>query len=233
MPFSRICAAEYLGLIPYEAALKLQQMLVQARADGSIPDILVLLQHPSVFTTGRFQGEEDIIVPAERLIREGIAVFHSNRGGSVTYHGPGQLVGYPILDLKENGLGIREYIWKLEEAVIKLLSTLGIKGQRVERYPGGVWVDGEKLCSAGIQVGRYITMHGFALNVSTDLRYFDYIKPCGINGITMTSISKLLGYCVGVETIIEGLLRAFSETFGLKCEKEPERYLNIPSAPTG
>ncbi|MBA7531200.1 Octanoyltransferase [subsurface metagenome] len=131
LPPRRIYIADYLGVIPYELALKRQQILVQARAEGRIPDVVLLLQHPPVFTTGRFGGEEDIIASAETLAQEGIAVFSSNRGGSVTYHGPGQLVGYPILNLKESGLGVLEYIRKLEEVIIKLLLTFGIQGQRV------------------------------------------------------------------------------------------------------
>ena len=230
---NKLYIADYLGVIPYELALKRQQTLVQARAEGKIPDVVLLLQHPPVFTIGRFRGEGEIIVSAEILAQEGITVFPSNRGGSVTYHGPGQLVGYTILNLKENGLGVLEYIRKLEEVVIKLLFTLGIQGQRVAKYPGGVWVGEEKICSVGIHVSRYITMHGFALNVNTNLRHFEYINPCGIEGVVITSISKLLGYPVEVEAVIGSLLDAFSETFGLKCERGLEKCLNMLGAPSG
>ena len=209
----KIYLADYLGVVPYELALKQQQRLARARAEGDIPDVVLLLQHPPVFTIGRFRGEEDIIVPPD-----GIAIFSTNRGGSITYHGPGQLVGYPILNLKENGLGVREYIWKLEEVIIKLLLSLGIQGCRVAKYPGGVWVGDRKVCSIGIHVSRYITTHGFALNVNPDFRYFEYIKPCGLKNAVMTSISKLLGYPVEVEAIIESWLYSFSEIFGLKRE---------------
>ena len=209
----KVYVAEYLGVVPYELALKRQQILMQARAEGNILDTVLLLQHPPVFTIGRFRGKEDIIIPPN-----GIEVFHTNRGGGVTYHGPGQLVGYPVLNLKENGLGVREYIWKLEEVIINLLLSLGIRSHRARKYPGGVWVGGEKICSIGIHVSHCITTHGFALNVNTDLRYFEYIKPCGIEGTVMTSVSKLLGYPVAVEAIIESWLHSFSETFGLKCE---------------
>ena len=236
MPLSsnnRVYVADYLGVVPYELALKRQQILVQARAEGKIPDVVLLLQHPPVFTTGRFRGEEDITASAETLVQEGIDVFSSNRGGSVTYHGPGQLVGYPILNLKENGLGVLEYIRKLEEVIIKLLLTFGIQGQRVEKYPGGVWVGEEKICSVGIHVSRYITMHGFALNVNTNLQHFEYINPCGIKGVVIASISKLLGYPVAVEAIIPSLLDIFSETFELKCERGLEKCLNMPGALNG
>ena len=230
---NKLYIADYLGVIPYELALKRQQILVQARTEGKIPDVVLLLEHPPIFTIGRFRGEEDIIASAEILAQEGIAVFPSNRGGSVTYHGPGQLVGYPILNLKENGLGVLEYIRKLEEVIIKLLFTLGIQGHRVAKYPGGVWVGEEKICSVGIHVSRYITMHGFALNVNTNLQHFEYINPCGIEGVVITSISKLLGYPVEVEAVIGSLLDAFSETFGLKCERGLEKCLNMLGAPSG
>ena len=222
----KVYITDYLGVMPYELALKRQQGLVQARAEGIIPDVLLLLQHPPVFTIGRFRGEEDIIVSPETLTREGIAVFNTNRGGGITYHGPGQLVGYPILNLKENGLGVREYIWKLEAVIIKLLLDLGIQGHRVANYPG-VWVGEEKICSVGIHVSHYITMHGFALNVNNNLRHFEYINPCGINSKVMTSVSKLLGYPVEVETVIGRLLNCFSAVFGLKCAQGDDKCLAI------
>lgn len=228
----KVCIATYLGMVPYEVALKLQQRSAQARTEGRIGDVILLLQHPSVFTVGRFKGGEDIIVPPETLAREGIAVVHTNRGGGVTYHGPGQLVGYPILSLKENGLGVREYIWKLEGAVIKTLLALGIQGCRLADYPG-VWANGKKVCSIGLHVSHGITAHGFALNVTTDLRYFEYIRPCGLTGEVMTSISELAGCTVETREIIEKLLPSFSETFGLDCVQESDRWLSILDAPSG
>ena len=229
----KVYVADYLGVIPYELALKLQQRLMQARAEGKISDVLLLLQHPPVLTIGRFRGEKDIIVPPEVLTQKGIAVFHTNRGGSITYHGPGQLVGYPILNLKESRLGVREYIWKLEEVIIKLLLALGVQGYRVAKYPGGVWVGERKVCSIGIHVSHYITMHGFALNVSNDLRYFEYIRPCGLRSEVMTSLSELLGYSVEVEAIIEALLNSFSATFGLKREQGLNKCLAMLDALSG
>ena len=229
----KVCVAGYLGLMPYELALKLQQRLTQVRAEDNIPDVLLLLQHPPVFTTGRFRGEEDIIVPPQVLTQKGIAVFHTNRGGSTTYHGPGQLIGYPILNLKENRLGVREYIWRLEEVIIKLLLTLGIQGHRVAKYPGSVWVGEKKVCSMGIRVSRYITMHGFALNVSNDLQYFEYIRPCGLRSEVMTSLLELLEHPVEVETIMGNLLHSFSKTFGLECEQGDGKWLAMLDARNG
>src|SRR4030042_217931 len=228
----KVCIAPYLEIVTYEAALKLQQGLMQARGEGRIGDVLLLLQPPSFFTIGRFKGGEDIIVPPETLAREGIAVFHTTRGGGITYHGPGQLVGYPIINLKENGLGVREYVRKLEAAIIKLLLALEIQGYRLAGYPG-VWASGKKVCSIGIHVSHHITTHGFALNVTNDLRYFKYIRPCGLQGEMMTSVSELLGHQVGMETIIGKLLASFSETFCLDCKQESGRWLAILDAQSG
>ncbi len=228
----KACIAPYLGMVPYERALKLQQELTQARAEGKTGDVLLLLQHPPVFTIGRFRGEEDITVPPETLARDGIAVLHTDRGGGITYHGPGQLVGYPILNLKENDLGVREYIRKLEATVIRLLLALGIQGHSVAECPG-VWVGERKVCSIGIHVSHYVTTHGFALNVTNDLRYFSYVRPCGLSGEVMTSVSELLGRRVGMKTIIEKLLPSFSETFCLSCEQEGDRWLAILDAHNG
>lgn len=232
MASKKVYVAGYLGVLPYELALKLQQRLMQARAEGNIPDVLLLLQHPPVFTIGRFRGEEDIIAPPETLIQRGIAVFHTNRGGGITYHCPGQLVGYPILNLKENGLGVHEYIWKLEAVIINLLLALGIQGHRVTKYPGA-WVGEKKVCSIGIHVNHCITTHGFALNVSNDLRYFRYIRPCGLKSEVMTSLSELLEHPVDVATIVGSLLHSFSETFNLECEQGDGRWLTMLGALSG
>jgi lipoate-protein ligase B len=230
--FKKVCIVPYLGIVSYEVALKLQQGLVQARSEGRIGDVLLLLQHPSVFTTGRFEGEEDMVVPPETLAREGISVFCTDRGGGITYHGPGQLVGYPIVNLKEDGLGVREYIQKLEAVIIKTLLALGIQGYRLAGFPG-VWATGKKVCSIGIHVSHHITTHGFALNLTNDLRYFRYIRPCGLAGEVMTSVSELSGHRVAMETIIEKLLACFSEIFGLGCEQESDRWLAILDAQSG
>jgi len=229
----RIYTADYLGIMSYELALQLQEMLVQARAEDKIPDVVLLLQHPPVFTTGQFRGEDEIIAPPEVLTQNRIDIFHTNRGGSVTYHGPGQLVGYPILNLKENRLGVREYIWKLEEVIIKLLLAFGIQGYRIANYPGSVWAGKEKICSIGIHVSRNITMHGFALNVNTDLRHFGYINPCGIKGEVMTSLSKILGYPIEIEDIIDTFLASFSEIFESKHKRGLDECLTMLDVQNG
>jgi lipoate-protein ligase B len=208
---SRTYHAEYLGLMPYDIALERQQLLAHSRAQCDIPDTILLLQHPHIYTVGRFRGQQDLISPPEN-----VPVFNVSRGGSITYHGPGQLVGYPILNIKELKLGVRDYIWKLEQAIIDLLRDLSIDSERNPGLPGGVWAAGRKICSIGIHVSRYVTTHGFALNVDPDLRYFDGINPCGIPGAVMTSLSRVLGYPLDVVTVAEMWLEKFSDVFGLR-----------------
>jgi len=207
-----------LGLIDYDKALELQERLLKSRKSGAISDVLLLLQHPSVFTVGRSGTVNDIIADEEVLDKESIQVFRTSRGGEVTYHGPGQLVGYPILHLRENKLTVHQYVWNLEEMVIRTLADFGIDGQRV---PGrrGVWVGAEKICSLGLRISSEVSMHGFSLNISTDLKYFTYIVPCGITDATITSLSKLLGREVKIEEVEEKLLQRFSQVFDLKLER--------------
>lgn len=209
--YPRAYSVKYLGVVTYEDALCKQEALKQLRAEGKIPDTVLLLQHRHVYTTGRFRGEEDIIAPPQ-----GIPVICTNRGGSITYHGPGQLVGYPVIDLRANGLSVREYIWKLEEVIIRLLEGFDIQGQRHDDYPGGAWVRGRKVCSIGINVSRHTTTHGFALNVNNDLKYYDYIRPCGLRGASMTSMAELLGHSVPFGMVVHNWIRLFSEIFKLK-----------------
>jgi lipoate-protein ligase B len=224
--------AGYLGVVQYDLALRLQQALLSSRAEGLIPDVLLLLQHPPAFTLGRFRGKEDIIVPREMLTREGIGIFHANRGGSVTYHGPGQLIGYPVLNLKQKCMGVRRYIWSLEEVVIRLLHTIGIQGRRVADHHG-VWVGDKKICSVGVNISRHISTHGFALNVSNDLRYFQYIRPCGLASEVMTSVSQLSGRIVDVDTVVGDAINYFSEVFDLDCKRRDDTCLAMLDALSG
>jgi lipoate-protein ligase B len=221
-PYPKSCIVKYLGLVPYQFTLVQQEELGQLRAENRIPDTVLLLQHPHVYTVGRFRGEEDIIAPPEN-----IPVARTNRGGSVTHHGPGQLVGYPILDLRANGLGVREYIWKLEEVIIRLLGSFGIKAERHIKYPGGVWTGGQKICSIGINVSRHVTTHGFALNINNDLKYFACIRPCGMAGAAMTSMAEVLGHKVPFDTVINSWIYLFSEVFALKLETSTTREAAI------
>ena len=142
-------------------------------------------------------------------------MVRNNRGGSVTYHGPGQLVGYPVLDLRVNGLGVREYIWKLEEVIIRLLGDFDIEAQRNEDYPGGVWASGRKICSIGINISRRVTIHGFALIVNNDLNYYNHIRPCGLSGIAMTSMAEIIGREAPFATVAHNWVHLFPEVFAL------------------
>ena len=214
----KVCQTLYLGLVPYDAALKYQEELVQARAEGSIPDTLLLLQHPHVFTTGRFRGEKDILVAPDVLRNDGISMFHTSRGGSITYHGPGQLVGYPIINLRESHIGVRKYVRQLEEVIIKTLASFGFEGQRIRHYPG-VWFRKRKICSIGVKVVHHITMHGFALNVNCDLRYFTYINPCSLDSNIMTSLAQELKDDIAVQDIVNRLIPVFSSVFDEECIK--------------
>ena len=159
---------QYLEIYPYMESLKLQHDAAEARKTCSIEDTLFLLQHHPVITLGRFKGENDVTVSREQLHNKGISLVKTNRGGGATYHGPGQLVGYPIINLKENGLDIATYVRNLAEVVIMSLERMGIQGRWNDKYPG-VWVEGRKICSIGINVNRLVTTHGFALNVNNDL----------------------------------------------------------------
>jgi len=213
-PITKSFIPIYLGLVPCVVAQKKQRELAVDRFTGIVPDILLLLQHPHVFTLGRFRGEKDLTVSLESLAQEGISLVHTDRGGSITYHGPGQLVGYPIINLKESALNVREYVWSLEEVVLRLLTEYGIRGRRNANLPG-VWIGDQKICSIGIHVEHFITTHGFAFNVNTDLSYFDKINPCGLHGNVMTSLSVILGSQMKVESVIEPLIESFSQIFGL------------------
>jgi lipoate-protein ligase B len=227
---ARDCLVYNLGLIDYDKALLLQEKLLNLRKSGDVSDVLLLLQHPSVFTIGRSGNDKHIIVPREVLVREGIQVFHTNRGGDITYHGLGQMVGYPILNLKGLGLSVHKYVWSLEETILRTIADFGIRGQRI---PGrrGVWLGMEKICALGVRVSRETTMHGFALNVNPNLKYFNYIIPCGIVGASATSVSKLLGRNVDIKDIQDNLLKHFSEVFGvtLKYSGRLDEWLALSS----
>ena len=215
---TKVCRFYNPGLIEYQEALRLQEGLAEKRIAGETEDALILLEHQPVFTVGKSGGIDNILVPSEVLLQEGISVYYVKRGGDITYHGPGQLVGYPIIKLRENGLDVHQYVWNLEEVIIRVLADLSISGRRVSDMPAyrGVWVEGEKVCAIGIQVTRGVTMHGFALNVNPDLHHFDFINPCGITGKAVTSVSKLLGRVVAVAEVKEKVLEHFAQVFKFK-----------------
>jgi lipoate-protein ligase B len=205
----------YLGLVEYNTGCKLQEIIQQQRLQNSVPDVLILLEHPPVYTIGRHSAESEITIPRATMLIEEISLFETDRSGDITYHGPGQIVGYPILNLKKLNISVNEYLRKLEEIVMNLLHDFNIAGHRNEGY-SGVWVGDKKICSLGIHVSHHITTHGFALNVNNDLRYFEYIRPCGLPGKDITSISRLLGHHVQMETIVDKLQKHFMSIFGLE-----------------
>lgn len=204
-----------LGVKPYERALDLQHRLVAARREGRIEDVLILLEHPPVITLGRRGDESNIVASRELLARLGIEVHRVERGGDVTYHGPGQLVGYPILDLRGHRQDVGWYMRSLEEVLMRALSDFGVKASRLEGRIG-VWVGDKNIAALGARIEEWITYHGFALNVSPDLSPFDLIIPCGYRGIGVTSMEEVLGEAPEMSEVRKRVAQRFSEVFGVE-----------------
>ena len=182
-----------LGRVPYGEALELQRSIAKDRISGAIPqDVLLLLEHPPVVTLGRSSKQKHLMASPDFLESHGVELFEVERGGDVTFHGPGQLVGYPIIDLKRHRLDLHWYLRRIEQALIDTLADYDIPGERNPTYTG-VWTRGKKIASIGVHARDWVTWHGFALNVTTDLSFFDLIVPCGIPGVVMTSIARELG----------------------------------------
>jgi lipoyl(octanoyl) transferase len=202
-----------LGTIAYADGLALQEQLVQQRRAGRIPDTLLLLDHPHVITLGSDASTAHVLSDEDERRLLGIELYETGRGGDVTYHGPGQLVGYPILDLKPDRKDLHRYLRDLEHVLIDVAAAFGITAYRREALTG-VWTDGGKLAAIGVRVSSgWITSHGFALNVSTDLRYFDSIVPCGIQGAVVTSLERELGKPCGMETVQDAVVNAMAAHF--------------------
>jgi lipoyl(octanoyl) transferase len=185
----RKCCLRELGRVAYGEALETQRRIVAARKLGETPDHLLLLEHPHVITLGRNGRMENLLAGDDILERAGISFYPTDRGGDVTYHGPGQLVGYPILDLREWKRDVGAYVRAIEQVIIDTLADYGIPAGRIPKLTG-VWVDGRKVAAIGVHISRWVTSHGFALNVNTDLSYFQYIIPCGLTK-PVTSMSQL------------------------------------------
>lgn len=212
-----------LGPVAYQPTLELQHALVQRVQAQGDRRVLLLLEHdPPVITFGRTADEANLLVGAERLAREGIQTHAISRGGDVTYHGPGQLVGYPIVHLQQRGRDVRQFLRDLEEVLIRTLRRFGLTGTRVEGMTG-VWVGGEKIAAIGVAVSRWVTYHGFALNVCPNLAHFDLIVPCGLTGKRVTSLAKLLGRAVAVSETIPALIEEMGQWFGLDTVREISR----------
>jgi len=211
---SRGCRVFNLDTVGFAEASHLQSELIELRLAGRIPDVILFLQHPPVLTIGAFGGEQNVIISQDALKREGISIAHTDRGGDITYHGPGQLVGYPILDLKIRGRDVHQYVHDLEEVVIRTLGDYSINAHRDPDYPG-IWVGQEKICALGIRVVHWVTKHGFALNISNDLTPFSYINPCGITDRGTTSMQKVLGQKPKIGEVTNSIMRHFSAVFGI------------------
>lgn len=210
---SRQCVVIDLGTINYWAAWEKQKEAVRS-ADRTEHDLLYLVEHPPVITVGRSGDRENILATGEQLRSEGIEVIEIDRGGDVTYHGPGQLVAYPILNLNMHRQDIGWYLRALEEVVLGTLLDLDIRGRRIEGYTG-VWVGDSKVAAIGVGVRKWVTFHGLALNIDPDLDRFALITPCGIQDRSVTSIETLLGRDVKRDEVVEPFLRRFGEVFGL------------------
>jgi lipoyl(octanoyl) transferase len=221
-----ICQVELPGVVGYKESLRLQHERVVARKAGVIADTLLLLEHPSVYTLGRNANRENILFSQVRLRRLGAEVFETDRGGDVTYHGPGQLVGYPILDLTQHRRDLAWYMHSLEEVFIRVAGEFGIQATRIAGARG-VWIGNDKLVAMGVHVSRWVTSHGFAFNANTDLRFFDWIVPCGLHGKGVTSLQKLLGLQVRMDTVTDYVIRHFGAVFGIEM-KRPEQQATMP-----
>ncbi|MGC9196291.1 MAG: lipoyl(octanoyl) transferase LipB [Syntrophobacteraceae bacterium] len=212
----RICFCAEFERLSCQDARQLQIELVAARKSGGLgKDILLLLEHPPVFTLGRRGGRQNLLVTESFLENSGIPLLHVERGGDITFHGPGQLVGYPIIDLRAAGLGVVEYVEKLEEVMIRTAARYGVRASR-NRLNRGAWVGNCKLGSIGVAVRSGITFHGFALNVNVSLEPFDWINPCGLKAISMTSLERELSRALPLDEVRSTLKREFETVFDAK-----------------
>jgi lipoyl(octanoyl) transferase len=212
-PAARPLVVRRLGRISYARGLELQEALVAERQAGRALDHLLLLEHDPVFTLGRNARQENVLFPAEALRERGFDVFETGRGGDVTYHGPGQVVGYPIIDLSPDRRDVHRYVRDLEEVMMRTCADYGVEAGRVEGLTGA-WVGRDKIGAIGVRIARWVTSHGFAFNVATDLSAFDLIVPCGIRGRGVTSLERLLGRPVPIDEVMDRLTRHFAAVFG-------------------
>ncbi|HSB09237.1 MAG TPA: lipoyl(octanoyl) transferase LipB [Blastocatellia bacterium] len=222
----RICEARWLGLVPYEEGLELQERAVEQLRSGGTEQLL-LLEHPHVFTLGRGADGSNILADQQQLETRSVEVHETGRGGDVTYHGPGQLVGYPIINLKPDRCDVHRYVRDLEEVLIRTIADFGVTGTRIAGLTG-VWVGDEKIAAIGVRIARWITSHGFALNVNTDLDYFRMIVPCGISEKGVTSLSRLLGRKIELVDVAQTVATQFAQIFGRDITPLPR---NEPTRP--
>ncbi|NOY91412.1 MAG: lipoyl(octanoyl) transferase LipB [Deltaproteobacteria bacterium] len=222
---SRPLHVHRLGRVAYGEALGLQERVQAARVAGEIPDTLLLVEHPPVVTLGRGARDDGHLrVPREVFAARGFELHEVGRGGDVTYHGPGQVVAYPILDLKPDRQDVRRYVWTLEEAMIRVAAGYGVRAGRVEGL-NGTWVGDNKLGAVGVRISRWVTMHGLAFNVTTDLSHFDLIVPCGIQGKGVTSLARETGRDVPRVDVEDALVRELSDIW----QATPEEREGAPA----
>lgn len=215
---NRHCIVRDLGRMGYTGALGIQQQLAAERKEGLGADHLLFVEHPHVVTIGRNGHEENLLAPEEILRRAGIELYESDRGGDVTYHGPGQIVAYPIMDLREWKRDVGAFVRGIEQVLIEALGDFGIRAARIPKLTG-VWVGDAKIAAIGVHLSRWVSTHGWALNVSTDLRYFDYIVPCGLQK-PVTSMAAL-GVRADAEDVKSALMRRFGQVFEFEMQAEP------------
>lgn len=216
-----ILHVHWLGSIDYTSAWEIQRSLAQRRREGAIPDTLLLLEHvPPVITLGRVSHPKHLLATREQLQHLGIELVETDRGGDITYHGPGQLVGYPVLDLRAHFRDVHLYLRRIEECLIATLRYFGVEAHRKEGLTG-VWVGEEKIAAIGIKVSHWITAHGFALNVCPNLQHFDLIVPCGIHDKGVTSLQQLLQRAITPQQVAPTVVTAFAEVFSLQAVEAP------------
>ncbi len=207
-----------LGLMEYGEAYDLQLKIVKLSQQDAIGNVLLILEHPPVLTVGINGKDNNILINDDLLGEMGVKVFRSNRGGDVTYHGPGQVVAYPIMNLKNIGKSVKDYVKLLEETSIELMrEEYGVNADRKAGFPG-VWVGNDKITAIGCAVKRWVTMHGFALNANTNLEHFKWINPCGFTDKGVTSLEKLLGETQDMDMVIEHIIKHFNSSFNMKPE---------------
>ena len=220
------CMVYRFELIDYAEAWDIQNNIWAQKMNGHADDTLLLLSHPPTFTIGKSGKTDNLLRPRDELEKQGMSLYFIDRGGDITYHGPGQLVAYPIMDLRKYGKDIHYFVHGLEEVIIRTLADLSIEACR-DSQNIGVWVGDEKIAAIGIRVKRWITMHGLALNINPALEHFSFINPCGIVDKNVTSISRVLGHDVAMDTVIESLARHFSEFFDISLEWGDSKTLTI------
>lgn len=203
--------------VGYTAAYDIQQRLWSQNVTGEGPDALLVLSHPPTFTIGKSGKLDNLLLAREELEKRGLSVFFTDRGGDITYHGPGQIVAYPIIDIRKRGKDIHRYVHDLEEVVARTLADFSIEAHRNEKYVG-VWVGDEKIAAIGVRIRRWVTMHGLALNIDPIMEHFSYINPCGIVDCGITSITRLLSRDVTFDDVALKLVDRFAEVFAARVE---------------